>query len=267
MVSRSSTTGSRLPRFHVSGDPDIVLAAGVAPLVRAVRRVAEDGGVDVALVGGLAVASRLGVVHRATQDADLVADEAPAGFGAAHFVAGRIGVVASDDSRLIVGGTKVEIIGTDEVDDSRLAGLGSLDHLFVAAHRWALETAGPMRLAVEHTAALSVSVRVATPAAPVATKLHPLLGRRRPDPKRASDVYDLVRLLEAYFGAVVAAVAGAPYGLRGLVRDGVSHVLLTDADRAVRLMRTHGEGGWRGLDADDLRRLGSAFGERLSASA
>lgn len=234
--------------------------------MRAVARVAGVSDMRIALIGGVAVACRLGAAHRATQDADLVADPEAPGSSAAVLVADRLGAVRAADDRVVVDGTKVEIIDTDALDSTALHELDRLDHLFVAAHRWALESAEPLDIAVQGDTA-AARLPVATSGALVAAKLHPLLGRRRAQHKRASDVYDLVQLLEAHFGDIADAVAGAPYGLPDLVANGVGRVLVDEADQAVRLMRAHGEPAWARRRPEELAVLGRRFVERLTGDA
>jgi hypothetical protein len=48
--------------------------------------------------------------------------------------------------RVYLDGTKVEVIGTGAVTELDLDGLGDRQILFVAGHRWALETATPVTL-------------------------------------------------------------------------------------------------------------------------
>lgn len=247
----------------MSGEPRVVLAATVEPLVRVLARVVEATTVDVALIGGLAVACRLGVAHRPTGDADLVADETTRGVAAA--------VVVSEDlainlDPLLIEGTKVEIIDTAALDDAALDGIDAQQQLFLGAHRWAWETAAPMHIDVADSDA-AVTLPVATPAALVAAKLHPLLGRGREARKRASDAYDLFRLLDGHFGQVVDAVRAAPYGLDDLVADGVRRLLVDDVDRVVHTMKVHGGDAWRQPVAQDLRSLATLFGERLTDPA
>jgi hypothetical protein len=103
------------------------------------------------------VTCRLGHVHRATGDVDAVADElATVGTegSSAQALVDR-GIARADpggrEHRVFVDGTKLEIIDTqaltDDVDDIESAP----DRLFLLGHRWALDSAEPLRITVAGT--------------------------------------------------------------------------------------------------------------------
>jgi hypothetical protein len=117
-------------------------------LIQAVAALGDSGLNDYVIVGGVAVAARLGQAHRATTDVDTVIDEV------AHPNAIEI-LLAHPDAlpdpsgahRVRIAGTKVEMIGVGPVDDDSFEGMTDLQTLFVASHTWALATAMPLTLA------------------------------------------------------------------------------------------------------------------------
>lgn len=151
-------------------------------LVRAAGLVVEHAGVRTAVIGGLAVSCRLAVAHRATGDVDVVTDErsfVAARTAAANLVAAGVAEreAGVDVVRLIVDGTKVEIIETVPLDTADLVGVESeTARLFVLSHRWALESAQPLRIGVVGSD-VEIEVPIATSPALVAMKLHAIQDR------------------------------------------------------------------------------------------
>jgi len=151
-----------------------------------------------AIIGGFATTCRLGRVHRATGDVDLVADElatvGAGGSSARALVA--LGIArpdpGEDDHRVFVDGTKLEVIETQDLPEGFDEVDSTLDRLILLGHRWALVTAEPTRVMVAGTS-IDVTLPIATPAALVATELHAFCDRPR-DEKRASDAYDIFHL-------------------------------------------------------------------------
>jgi len=158
-------------------DASVVLVGdSVASMVLAAQRAQRAPGLRLAIVGGLAVTCRLGRVHRATGDVDVVADEVvdiAADSGAQVLI--DSGVALPDptgpDHRVFIDGTKLEIIDTVALPSDASEIEPELSRLFVLAHRWALESAEPMRVIVAD-ADVDAALQVAVPAALVATKLH-----------------------------------------------------------------------------------------------
>jgi len=110
-------------------------------LVRAVAALDEAGVGRYAIVGGVAVAARLGQAHRATADVDTVVDETTPPDAVEALLALPDTVRdPSADHRVLVGGTKVEIIGVGPLDEPDLAGIPTKGALFVASHVWARST-------------------------------------------------------------------------------------------------------------------------------
>ncbi len=116
-------------------------------LVRAVGALRESGLQRYVIVGGVAVAARLGQAHRATTDVDTVIDEVAHPDAVEALIA--LPNAQPDPSaahRVLVAGTKVELIGVGPTDETSFDGMTELQTLFVASHTWALETATPLTL-------------------------------------------------------------------------------------------------------------------------
>lgn len=246
----------------MSGDV-IVLQDGptghVVGLVRAAGVVAREAGVSIALIGGLAVTCRLAVAHRVTADVDLVADDPSeilaAGLtaaerllnsGAAHR---RNGVVSGS---LYIESTKIEIIDTTS---QRAEDVSEVEpdaaRLFILAHRWALETATSCTIGVSETD-VEITVPVATVAALVAMKLHAIQDRSD-DRKRASDAWDLFRLLSTHNanGELAAAFDAAPSDLFPLVASALSKVFRQESTRTRSRLLALGEPAWAAVMTEE----------------
>jgi hypothetical protein len=229
-------------------------------LVRATALVVEHAGLRVALIGGLAVTCRLAAAHRVTQDVDLVAETpldlvAEPGSVADNLVAAGVARVATDMSsiRLFVGDAKVEIIETEPLDPLAAADIEpERSRLFVLAHRWALESATAMTISVTD-GDVRASLRVATPAALVTMKLHSIQDRSQ-DRKRASDAWDLFRLLQAHnaAGEITSAIADGPPGLAPIAAAALDRIFRIDVTRTRRWIHGYGEPGWTHLMTDDV---------------
>lgn len=215
----------------------IVLAGDVegaaARLVHATARLASADLGPHALIGGLAVMCRLAAVHRATQDVDTVTETTVP--TAVEVITSSIGAPdPSNPNRVLVDGVKVDVIDTESFRYEDLDGVDLDDRLFVVSHRWALETATETEIVA---ATETASIRVATPAALVATKSGAVLGGRPHEPrKRASDLYDLYRLVLKYdrTGGIGDVLAVAPFGLGHLVADALRARVIDEPERAVR---------------------------------
>ena len=219
-----------------SGSEVVLRGPAMVGLIRAVAALAQSGLEDYVIVGGVAVAARLGQAHRGTTDVDTVIDEV------AHPDAIEALLALPDaqadptgSHRVRIGGTKVEMIGVGPVDDSTFDGLTDMQTLFVAAHTWALSTATPLTLVAGSEPTVRATGPFATPAALFAMKLHAIQDRRptsRPE-KRSSDALDLYRLLLQLDadGSVRADLAAAPGPLRRAVRAAAQRVLIDDATR------------------------------------
>jgi hypothetical protein len=224
--------------------------ADVEALVRAAALVVDHAGVRTAVIGGLAVTCRLAVAHRATGDVDFVADEPEVvteHAAVSNLVAAGVGTrdAGTEVVRLDVGGTKVEIIETSALNAADVADVEpERARLFVLAHRWALESATSLRIGVVGSE-LEVQVPVATASALVATKLHAIQDRND-DRKKASDAWDLYRLIDLAAGSEGFAdeIAAAPEGLAAIMRASVERIFRTDVTRTRRWMQVYGEPEW-----------------------
>jgi hypothetical protein len=231
----------------------------VTDLVRATALVVEHAGLPVALIGGLAVTCRLAVAHRITQDVDMVAGTtvdlvAGPGSVADNLVSAGVARAATDTSsvRLFIGETKVEIIDTEQLNATEAADIEpERSRLFVLAHRWALETATAITISVTD-AQVRATVPVATPSALVTMKLHSIQDRSQ-DRKRASDPWDLFRLLQVHnsAGEITAAIAHGPPVLAPIAVAALDRVFRTDVTRTRRWIHGYGEPAWTQLMTDD----------------
>ena len=249
----------------MSGDRVVLAGAadgGAARLVRATARLADADLGPHALVGGLAVMCRLAAVHRATQDIDTVTEiTSPT---AVEVITSSIGAPdPSNPNRVIVSGVNVDVIDTGSFRYEDLDGIDRRDRLFVVSHRWALDTATETEIVAGDETA---PIRVATPAALVAMKSGAVLGGRPREPrKRASDLYDLYRLVLAYdrTGGIGDELAAAPFGLGRLVADALRDRVVEQPERAVRWLLDGGP-EMSTVSADDLRDVLGPLVDRLA---
>ena len=170
-----------------------------APLLAVVRTVLTGDVPDAALIGGLAVTARVASTtagYRATVDVDFVsADDTPPSF--VEVLTARHQV----EEPIVIDGIKVDVIPTYQVSDEDLAGIDDGPRLFVASHRWALDTAEVVTLSCSTPAGTTtVDVKLATPAALIAAKSHAVGFARsqRRATKHASDLLDVYRLVDRY---------------------------------------------------------------------
>lgn len=248
--------------------PSVVLAGeAVSQMVRAAELAYGVPGLRLAIIGGLAVTCRLGHVHRATADVDAVVDEVvglAADSGAQLLVNEGIAEADPDDRqhRVFIHGTQLEIIDTQELQPD-ISDLAALDRLFVLGHRWALDSAEPLQVIVAASDVDAV-LPFATPAALVATKLHAFCDRQR-DEKRASDAYDIYRLLETRdrFGEIAEVTNHGPRALGEVVRDLMVERFVDGALRVVRYLKAYGDPSWPEITTDDVQRVVGAFASRL----
>ncbi len=129
-----------------SEPPLSVLLPGPA-MHRLVRAVVQMSAADLgrwAVIGGVAVAARLGQAHRVTADVDTVVEQDR--FPAAITVLQALPCASADPAggphRLLLQGTKVEVLEVGPMPSPEdLYELTDRQRLFVASHSWALETA------------------------------------------------------------------------------------------------------------------------------
>lgn len=195
---------------------------------------------DHALVGGLAVMCRLRVAHRATEDLDEVAVSTTPSL--IEVIVEQLGARrVPGGSTAWIDGIAIDVIDTDPIVEGDLEGLELAEQLFVAGHRWALQSATPVTL---ECAGSCVTTRVAQVPALVATKVSAILGARRRLPhKRASDVFDLYRLVQEHDrdGGLSRALLDAPLGIGALVGAGLSASVIEQSERTARLLSAGSE--------------------------
>lgn len=213
----------------LAGDSD----GAAARLVHATAQLARADLGPHALIGGLAVMCRLAAVHRPTSDIDTVTETTVP--TAVEVITSSIGSPdPANPNRVIIDGVKVDVIDTVAFQREDLDGIDIGGRLFVVSHRWALDT-GTDTAIIAGTE--SASIPVATPSALVAMKSGALLAQRGRDPrKRASDLYDLYRLVLDYDRAsgIADTLATAPFDLGHLVADALHTHVLDEPERAVR---------------------------------
>ncbi|MFA5890830.1 MAG: nucleotidyl transferase AbiEii/AbiGii toxin family protein [Actinomycetota bacterium] len=237
-------------------------------LVQAIDQLEHRGLPQHALVGGIAVIARLQQPHRATADIDAVylGDE-----GDAVQILLAHGARPQANGVILAGGEKVDLIS---VGDYAVADLpeNAGERAFVLAHRWALDGASRLTLVVT-TSGGAVAAAVTTPVASVASlvamKLASTRARRRgAQHKRASDVFDVFRLLSAHDadGSVARALQSAPGDLAPIVRDLASVVLVEEAVRSARWLQAAGDPQMQDVTAEDLRRVGTPLRNNLGTA-
>ncbi|MCP4435928.1 MAG: nucleotidyl transferase AbiEii/AbiGii toxin family protein [Actinomycetia bacterium] len=201
------------------------------------------------LIGGLAVLCRVGVPHRATVDLDTLARNLE-GF---HPELQHLALSSSGGGQYVMPGRldlDVIDVATESAEDviADLSAQGELSdlELNVIAHTWAHDTATDVAIAVvdEDGSPLigRVDRLVASTAGLVAMKATtvPLRASSKPE-KKASDLYDLARLLVGAVGA--AEVNTAPDELRDFVLDALHRHFVDDRgrDRTYREIRRFDE--------------------------
>lgn len=193
----------------MSGDVVVLSGAAMDAFVVSLGRLAPMNPV---VIGGLAVMSRVGGEHRPTLDIDSAFNNESETDTTALLVASGVATKADAPQRVVVDGAMVDVIDTAPIDAADLPD-DEAPRLFVCAHRFAFETATEVDFIGDTNRA---TVRVATPEALVAMKVHALRfgAKQRRMTKRSSDLYDLVRLTTAGDGQLLS---DAPWGLRAQV--------------------------------------------------
>lgn len=255
----------------VSGEPTVVLIGEhMRSLVAAASRFAEAGLERYAIIGGVAVNARLGRGHRATADLDTVVDDdiVPTALEVLTNLDGTV-IDPAADHRFYIEGTKLEIIGTHSVTDDDLAGLDDLQTLFIAGHRWALDTATPLRLMADDGSS-TATVLVARAGALIATKLHAIQDRRARAgiDKRSGDAWDIYRLLTDLDpdGAVAAELSNAPRQLRRTVQNAAQRILVESPGRT-RGWLSSGDDRMGSVTVEELVHVGETFIAHLERTA
>lgn len=199
--------------------PPLVLLPGEAmdAFIGSISQLAPAGPV---IIGGLAVMSRVGGEHRPTSDIDSAFNNETDTPTTTVLVAD--GIATDDDAiqRVRIDDALVDVIDTFPIEAADLPD-DPAQRLFVCAHRFAYETATPVTFVGSTNRA---TVNVATVEALISMKAHALrFGRpNRRATKRASDLYDVVRLTTA---GTDELLAGARWDLRAQVRSAISEDL------------------------------------------
>jgi hypothetical protein len=214
-------------------------------LVGALRTLAEEiPSSEFALIGGLAVMTRLGRAHRATDDLDAAAQSIDGGPSRLSIL---VGGGESGRERRPVEGVKVDCIdvGSTPAADLDPGGLpdDEFDRAFLLAHRWALDSAREASLTVVSEQRMPIATaicRVAAPAALVAMKLQAAPRRRaeraHKGPNDYGDLYALLLQPEA-LSEIVADLPNAPQGLGQWCAQRIEIEFVTGAGRTARAIR------------------------------
>lgn len=222
-----------------------------------------------ALIGGVAVMTRLAQAHRVTLDLDQVLREtvpSTVDMLVARHAARRVGSHVE-----LPGGVRLDIISTlDRPLEEADLPEDDADRLFLLAHEWALVSAMPVVLSVHVVGvpgpAAVATVPVATAPALFVAKLQ--AAQRRPQAtlaKRGTDIDDARRLVETVGAtAIVRGIAAAPGDLIALTARLVDRLMIQEAERSVLWVKQAGAPGGDAVVAEDLRDVGQRLHRQLS---
>lgn len=207
---------------------------------------------ELRLIGGLAVMVRVGTPHRTTVDLDAVARDLPRH----HATLSRLAVTSGVEGRYTFAG-ELDLDVIDVTPDSAAELAEQLSRggepisdleLNALAHAWAHDTASPLDItAIDNETgdilAIAADRLVATTTGIIVMKAStvPLRASSRPE-KRASDLYDLGRLLIA--GKMIQAnLTALPAILRDPIATNLTGWFIDDAgrDRTYREVRQFDE--------------------------
>ncbi len=203
-MSRGTGAGPGVPRVVLTGRPGGTTHLSVDALAHLPA--------ELRLIGGLAVLCRVGAPHRATVDLDALTRNLDAFDPALQ----RLALSASGGGQYVMPGElDLDVIdvapqSAEELVAALVEGSGAVElsdlELNVVGHTWAHDSATPMAISVLDEdgvpLVLDVARLVASTAGLVVMKATtvPLRVSSRPE-KRASDLYDLARLLTRAEGA------------------------------------------------------------------
>lgn len=207
---------------------------------------------ELRLIGGLAVMCRVGTPHRTTVDVDAVARH----LDRVHAAIARLAVISSGGGQYrFAGDLELDVIDvaamtTDELVAELVAGPHPMTdlELNVVAHCWAHDSATTLDITAVDDETGRVLARadgrfVASTEGIVAMKVTtvPLRASSRPE-KRASDLYDLARLL-VDGGMELGALRGLPDPLAQVVASRLASWFVDDTgrDRTYRVVRRFDE--------------------------
>lgn len=225
-MSGSETGGPAQP----GNAPVLLPGEAMDTLISSIARLAPAHPV---IIGGLAVMSRVGGEHRPTLDIDSAFNNETETPTTTVLVTSGIATPGDAIQRVQIDKAFVDVIDTFPIVTEDLPDEAK-DRLFVCAHRYAYETATPVDFVGDTS---RVTVKVATTEALIAMKAHALrFGRpdRRRN-KRASDLYDLVRLMSLDTRDLLI---GAPWDLRSQVRTALTEDLADIPTAAADLRRS-----------------------------
>jgi hypothetical protein len=215
----------------------ILVNAAAGPLLDVAGKVLTRTDLpDIALIGGLAVTIRVAahnLPYRATGDIDLVTDDDTPTL---------VEILTRDQDSakpVVIDEIKVDVIATTAITDQDLDGIEDGPRLFVASHRWALDTATSVTVATTAAPDHSHRIRVATPAGLIATKSHAVGFARsqRRSTKHGSDLFDVYRLLDVHGpDEIAAALRAAPGRIAPVIADVIRATVLTRPGKAAALM-------------------------------
>ena len=220
----------------------------------AVSTLGDPSSGQYAIIGGLAVLCRCKTAKRVTSDVDTVS----AGMDRGALVSDKTmisGAGAEDD-------VKFDRIVTGPLTIADLEGIPEKQQLFLAAHRWALESAGLVSVEIGYRddpagplKVVRASLAVAGAPALLAMKLHSIQDRRRERPeKEGSDAEDIYRIISEYDhgGELARAVSLAPLGLPRLVLSAAQKVLVDGQLALRRALTVYGGESAREINLDDF---------------
>ena len=207
---------------------------------------------ELRLIGGLAVMCRVGTPHRTTVDVDAVARH----LDRVHAAIARLAVISSGGGQYrFAGDLELDVIDvaamtTDELVAELVAGPHPMTdlELNVVAHCWAHDSATTLDITAVDDETGRVLARadgrfVASTEGIVAMKVTtvPLRASSRPE-KRASDLYDLARLL-VDGGMELGALRELPDPLAQVVASRLASWFVDDTgrDRTYRVVRRFDE--------------------------
>lgn len=250
-------------RIDIVGDE----AGRTTGLVAGLERLTWSApGRRIVVVGGLAVISHLSHLHRVTMDVDAVVwMDSPEVLDL--LVTG--GAARLTNGARLPSGHLVDLITVGAYDPADLP-TEALDRMFILAHRWAYDTARETHITAYGARTglpkASATAWLATPGALAAMKLQSIPRRAGPTiHKRASDAYDLFRLIDhcERKGTVSRQLATAPSDLGDFCLRQARAYLVDEPERTVRWFRTEGSPDMGQISVDDLVATGTPFAESL----
>ncbi|MCL4446669.1 MAG: hypothetical protein M1134_07405 [Actinobacteria bacterium] len=222
-----------------------------------------------ALIGGLAVMTRLQSVHRATDDIDGVTEQRGDHPSDVAIVLGESGRSAV---RRLIEGVKIDHIDVSDTPAAQIPAAdlpeSEWDKVFVLAHRWGFDSATPVTISAvkNRNVVATVACLAASPGSLVAMKLQS--APRRPPArihKAANDYFDLYRLLSnAELVPEIAhdLVTRAPHDLGAWAIERIRIDFIARADDTARAMRRGGPANE--VTADEIEATAAAFLVRVA---